>query len=140
MFRKQLATKKELGREDDAPMETAPTQPCPSRPALRRNCQMYPLPFTSQCGALGSAIEQAIGIDTSHESMSCVGRLSKERGPGGRCAAEQFPIDCPAHQHNQNPRFSSLGAQSILTFSIDPNSSTPPTRINQERSSNQSRC
>lgn len=58
------------------PMETAPTHPCPSRPALRPNCQIYPLPFASQCGAwLQRPMEQAIGIDTSQASMSCVGRL-----------------------------------------------------------------
>ena len=54
------------------------------------------------------------------QSMSCVGRTSSRRsGPPvvDVPRAEQFPIDCPTHQHNNNPQFSSLGEQSILTFS-----------------------
>ena len=115
-------------------METAPTQSCPSRPALRPNCQIYPLPFTSQCGALGSAMGQAIGIDTSQaKHVSCrKDILSQERAPVADVPrAEQFPIDCPTHQHDNNPQFSSSGEQSILTFSNRSELKYSSNKINQ---------
>ena len=80
------------------------------------------LRFASQCGAVGSAIAtgHAIGIDTSHACVSCVGRhrrKSQDRAQRARRAAEPFPIDYSAPQHTYNPHFDSLSVQSILTFS-----------------------
>ena len=117
-------------------------KPCPSRPALLPNCQMNPLPFTSQCGALGSAIEQAIEIDTS-EAKHVLCRtdiLSQERAPGGRCAARRaIPHRLP-HPTTQQQSSILLVGRAIDThvLEIDPNSSTPPTK-SEERSIEQPR-
>ena len=117
-------------------METAPTQPCPSRPALRPNCQIYPLPFTSQCGALGSAMGQAIGIDTSQaKHVLCRTDILSQSGP--RCPMCRAQSNSPSIAPPTNtttilssPRWAS---NRYSRSRIDPNSSTPPTR-SEERS------